>query len=565
MEDYISLFSRLSFDPVLFYETIIKNTDEYVFIGDMKTRDFLITENMAKDFGFEGIHVKEPIEEWCKRIHKDDLAYFKRSSKSFFKGRQKRYDTNFRVLNAKGEYIWIRCKGILKRCSENIPEVIVGVITNMGKKGFLDKITGLYTYDCCEIMVNHFLKDETERLSMLMVGMDDFSHINSVNNRIFGDIVLKKFATDVQKLIPLDAYMYRFDGDIFAILCPGYDMRETYRIYLAIQNYSRSTHLEGDSLYFFTVSGGIAEYTKGCGTFLDIVKHAQIAMVDAKASGKNRCSIFSHELMMKEMRSLSILDLLRRDIVNNFNNFSLCFQSFAEAGTQKILGAEALLRWRCTEYGEVSPTEFIPILENNNLISEVGKWVFSQAIRVCKSWLSYAPDFCININVSYLQLIHDDFLSYIRSQINNVDIDPAHIVIELTESRFMTNLELLKNTFSSLRQMNIKIAMDDFGTGYSSLGILSQAPADIIKIDKVFVKAVKENIFNQSFINAVIGLCRSIKIKVCVEGVEKDEDWQVINALNPDHVQGYYISLPLNENDFFKKYFLGIKREASHS
>ena len=164
---------------------------------------------------------------------------------------------------------------------------------------------------------------------------------------------------------------------------------------------------------------------------------------------------------------------------------------------------------------------------------------------------------CRLVNISYLQMLDESFIDFVRQILNQYDLPPAHIVLELTESCFVTDMEALKEAFKLLRNLNIQIAMDDFGTGYSSLGMLSQSPADIVKIDRLFITAIgdEENEFNRSFIGSVIQLCHRVGISVCVEGVERKNELDTVCSLEADCIQGYYISKPLLLEDFEKKFW----------
>ena len=179
------------------------------------------------------------------------------------------------------------------------------------------------------------------------------------------------------------------------------------------------------------------------------------------------------------------------------------------------------LRWSADEFGSVSPAEFIPVLESYGLIGTVGRWVLEQAVGQCAAWDRIRPDFIMNVNISYLQLLETDFVPFVERLLAQADVEPSRIVLEMTESYFVTDLEALRATFDQLRAIGIRLAMDDFGTGYSSLGLLSQSPADIVKIDRLFIKNIHVESFNRAFIDAVIDLCHSVDFEVTVEGVEE--------------------------------------------
>lgn len=248
---------------------------------------------------------------------------------------------------------------------------------------------------------------------------------------------------------------------------------------------------------------------------------------------------------------------LQRCVRDGMQGFTLVYQPLVRADGLGLTGAEALLRWSCPDTEDAGPAQFIPLLENSGLMIEAGKWILDQAFSVCKRWLLYCPDFIMHINVSYLQFIDKDFVPTVVLLLEKYHLDAQHIVLELTESYFVTDMPALKETLQRLRQLHIRIAMDDFGTGYSSLGMLSQTPADIVKIDRVFISFIndRDHVFNHSFIGAVIKLCHSVGIAVCVEGVEHPGELEAVCSLEADSIQGFYISKPIPADQFEEKYW----------
>ena len=357
------------------------------------------------------------------------------------------------------------------------------------------------------------------------------------------------------RFLPPDADLFRFDGDEFAIVYKNASGQDLYQLYQKIHAYANRRQITDGISYFCTVSGGIAMIGADGDNYLDLIKFAASALEVSKQKGKNTCTFFSPDLIKAKLRTLEITNQLQLSIMNHMEHFHMVYQPLISNDTLAVGGAEALLRWSSETYGSVSPIEFIPVLESGGLIVPVGKWVLEQAVKTCKEWISYAPDFVMNINISYLQMLDVSFLSYIRDLLTQYQLEPRHIVLELTESYFVTDMEALKYTFAQLRNEHIKIAMDDFGTGYSSLGMLAQSPADIVKIDRIFISAINREVFNYSFISAVIQLCHSVDIQVCVEGIEYPEELETIRSIHPDSIQGFYFSKPISASDFKKRYW----------
>ncbi len=537
-------------DPRLFYDAMAFSTEDYLYVIDMKTDRALVSENMQQDFGlpdrlFEGL-----IPLWRELIAGRDQQSFDDSIDDMLCGKTDVHDLEYQVKNRKGEYIWVVCRGLLKRDGEGEPAMFAGVVTNLERKGKVDPTTGLFMHDKCLHVLDRMLSRGGARGGVLLLGLDDFSRINSLNDHTFGDVVLRVFAQSVQRLLPDEASMFRFDGDEFAIVVDGVDragMEELYRAVHALAN--RQQSIDG-TVYFCTVSGGIAMAGEDECSGSDLLKRAESALEESKHSGKNTVSFFSPVTTEKKLRRLELSDRLQASVLDGMRGFSVSYQPLVDAATLEIGEAEALLRWGAEGLGPVGPDEFVPVLESYGLIGQVGRWVLDQAIAQCAEWNKLRPGFVMNVNISYVQLFDRDFIPNVQHSLEKTGLDPAQLVLEMTESYFVTDFDALKLTFDRLRSLGIRLAMDDFGTGYSSLGMLSQTPADIVKIDRVFIRNIHAETFNRSFIDAVIDLCHSVGIEVTVEGVEASPELDTVRSIGADCIQGFLVSKPVSPDEF---------------
>lgn len=552
-------------DPRLFYDAIAYSTDDYLYIIDMKTDMALVSENMLHDFDLPGRVFEGLIPRWRELILERDRQSFDESIDDMLCGKTDEHDLEYQVRNRKGECIWIVCRGLLMRDDDGAPVLFSGAVTSLERKGKVDATTGLFMHGKCLQVLDRLLAHERPSGGVLLLGLDDFSRINSLNDHSFGNGVLRQFAQTLQRLLPENASAFRFDGDEFAVVLDDADrgaMEDLYRTVHAFAN--RQQAIEGVP-YFCTVSGGIAMVGEDGSTGLDLIKHAESALEESKHRGKNTVSFFSSDMSREKLRRLELSDRLQASVMDGMRGFSLHYQPLVDADTLRIVGAEALLRWSADEFGSVSPAEFIPVLESYGLIGAVGRWVFQQAVRQCAAWDLVQPDFIMNVNISYLQLLEADFVPFVEHALVEAGTKPSRIVLEMTESYFVTDLEALRATFDRLRAIGIRLAMDDFGTGYSSLGLLSQSPADIVKIDRLFIKNIHAESFNRAFIDAVIDLCHSVDIEVTVEGVEERTELDTVRAIGADSVQGFLVSRPLTAGQFEER-FLGAggpgKQEA---
>lgn len=549
-----------NFDSKSLFEILEKSTDDYIYICEKPVDDDMttISQKMVDEFDIPSNVIHKFGELWLQKIHPSEQKMFFDAYVDMLNGLTDIHNVEYRVKNAKGEWVWLRCKGFLKRDENGTPDLFAGMITNLGRKNIVDNITGLLNKYAFEDSLTYCISLNNSESGIMILNIDNFKNINNLYNRRFGDDVLKIISHKIQSMLPLTTEFFRLDNDEFAILFRKTSYEELGQIYLELKNsFAIQQEYEGKK-YTCTFSGGAVMYCDipanemNYQTFL---KYAMAALDYAKMHGKNRLKFFRPDMLEAKTRELELSEALRESIENNFEGFSLVCQPQVCAMTGILKGGEALLRWHNKNLGNISPVEFIPILEKTGMIIDVGKWVFKEAVTICSEWIDYFPEFKMSINISYIQLFDDDFLDFIKNIIENSKSDFSNIIIELTESRFVTDKIFLNVIFENLRKMGIHIAMDDFGTGYSSLEILKEVPADIVKIDRAFVKNIKTSLFDKNFIRFAVELCHNVGIKVCLEGVESDIEYRIVHDMNLDFIQGYYFGKPQTKEDFQKNYF----------
>lgn len=432
------------------------------------------------------------------------------------------------------------------------------MITNLGKKNQIDHMTGLYNRFQFEGEIKKYLVDENAggTFGIMIMDMDSFGNINDLYNHSFGDEVLRITAQRIASLLPSNANVYRLDGDEFGVLILNGGVEESKRIFRQIQEtFCRQQEYNGHK-YFCTLSAGGAFYPKDADNYLDLQKCANYCLEASKSAGKNRYTIFSEDILSNKERGLELTELLREGIERGFDGFSVYYQPQVNSMTGEIYGAEALARWSCAKYGAVSPVEFIPLLEKSGLIIQLGAWIFEQAVRQCKKWQEFIPDFHMSINLSYLQLLDGNILGIMRSVFEKYGLSPEHVTMELTETYFAKEDKEILDIISRMCGAGVKIAMDDFGVGYSSMFILKTIPVDIVKIDRGFVRDITTDNFNVAFIRSITELCHAVGKRVCLEGVETAEEYEVVREMGLELIQGYYFGKPVKAEKFSKMHIL---------
>ncbi|WP_270298179.1 GGDEF and EAL domain-containing protein [Eggerthella sinensis] len=540
-------------DARLFYDAVTFSTDDYLYIIDMSRDTALVSDNMREDFGLPDSLVPGLIPLWRDLIVERDRVRFDESIDDMLSGKTDVHDVEYQIKNVDDENIWVVCRGLMKRDEHNDPTMFAGVVTCLERKGKVDSVTGLFTHDECVELLDRLIGCESEG-GVMLLGLDDFSRINSLNDHAFGNTVLRLFAQSTQRLLPEGGSMFRLDGDMFAVIVDGADRAAMKELYDAVHMVANRPHTIDGVTFFCMASAGIAMIGQDATTAQDLLRNAESALEESKQRGKNTSTFYSAAMTATKLRRLEISDCMQSSVLGGMKHFELYYQPLVDAETMDLAGAEALLRWNSKDRGSLSPVEFIPVLESYGLIGQVGRWVLEQSFAQCKRWTETHPDFIMDVNISYLQLLDTDFIPFVEQLIERTGVEPSSIVLEMTESYFVTDMDALRATFDRLRAIGIRIAMDDFGTGYSSLGLLSQSPADIVKIDRLFIKDIHKESFNRAFIDAVIELCHSVGIRVTVEGVEEPTELDAVRAIGADNIQGFFVSRPIPAASFEEQF-----------
>ena len=280
------------------------------------------------------------------------------------------------------------------------------------------------------------------------------------------------------------------------------------------------------------------------------MKHADVAMYDAKAKGRNNYQFFSHELNAKAQERLSIENYLR--LALRRDELLLHYQPRVSFKTGKVTGVEALIRWQHPRHGLLMPDKFIGVAEDSGLIVPIGEWVIEHAFRQVAEWQNKSGrDIRLAVNMSVGQMFDGDRLVRVLTQMATASaLDLRTVELELTESMLLKNIDDTAVLLKQLGELGLGLAIDDFGTGYSSLSYLKQLPVDSIKVDSSFVRDIGTDPNDEAIIRAIIAMTHSLKLNVIAEGVENEEQYRVLRDLECDEYQGFFFSKPLPPAEF---------------
>ncbi|MBD5543953.1 MAG: GGDEF domain-containing protein [Lachnospiraceae bacterium] len=432
----------------------------------------------------------------------------------------------------------------------------------MEQQAYTDFLTGLYNRMCCERDLSMQLdKAIAGKMTggLLYLDLDDFKHINDGLGHQYGDVLLKSISNSLRRIKGICNSCYRMGGDEFVIIIPPESFDRFEEIIQDIQAIFSKPWFLKDADYYCTMSMGIVNYPDDGDNVQDLIKKADIAMYDAKKAGKNRCSRYSQKLSTASYKRLDMEKNMRDATADNYREFEVYYQPIIDvlSGNPVCTGAEALIRWNSSTMGFVPPSEFIPLAEYLGLINPIGNYVLQEACRACRSWNDNGREqFKVNVNLSVVQLLQPDIVEIVEGTLQETGLNPENLTLEVTESLAINDMRRMKEILNRIRQLGVRIALDDFGTGYSSLNHIREIPLDVIKVDQNFVQGLAEDSYSQSFIKMVAELANAIQVNVCVEGIETEKQFKVVNDMKIQLIQGYYFDRPLQLPDFEAKYVM---------
>ena len=472
------------------------------------------------------------------KIPCEPVTYFSDLSNGWFRVQMKGMD---------GKYIVVNIENITKE-REHSKKLL--------DTAYIDILTGLYNR-------NKFLDDIADltaqaqfngtKLGLLLIDIDNMKIINDYNGHTAGDEVLKKSAEILKRFSKNIIKAYRFGGDEFLLAIKNCSSMDS------ITNVC-DTVFESFNSEQIKFSGGIAVYPDDSEEPEDLLRFTDIAMRRAKKDGKNRITNFKPEMQRVFIQKLNMQAKMSAALLNS--DFYLVYQPQFDIKTGDLRGFEALMRWHDKELGDIGPAIFIPLAEETGMILEIGDWVLNAAFCTLKNWQQkYSFKGIMSINISPMQLKQPNFIENIRNLLIKYNLNPDTVEIEITEGIMIENMNEAIEELNSLKNIGLRISLDDFGTGYSSLSYLQVLPLNTLKIDKSFITGITEkNGIQANITNSIITMVTKMGLQTIAEGVEKNEQLQILKEFNCHIVQGFLRGKPMPEQNCAA--YLGGKKSA---
>jgi diguanylate cyclase (GGDEF)-like protein/PAS domain S-box-containing protein len=382
-------------------------------------------------------------------------------------------------------------------------------------------------------------------VALVFLDLDKFKDVNDTIGHVAGDMLLCEVALRLAGCIRDSDILARLGGDEFVVLLTSATCQE--RISAAVQRiqeiFAKPFQIDGRTIYS-SASIGIALYPDDSHDASSLFRCADTAMYHAKNQGRGKFRFFSEEMNQKNMRRVALENSLRRGLEKG--EFFLHYQPQWDLNTNKMAGVEVLLRWQSEEFGLMPPSEFIPLIEESDLIFTIGEWMLKSACLQARRWAEEGhPELKVAVNISGKQLKQPEFVEILTRIIRESGVDPRSLELEFTESIIMEDVERTIEKLAALKLMGVQLSIDDFGTGYSSLNYLKHFPVDRIKIDRSFVTDVYSSSDDAAIVEAIITMAQRLKLKVLAEGVENSDQLHYLTRVGCDEVQGFYLAMPM--------------------
>ncbi|HNT25300.1 MAG TPA: EAL domain-containing protein [Anaerolineales bacterium] len=544
------------------YALAVSGANDGLWDWDMRANRVYYSPRWKTMLGYVDYEISDAPNEWFQRVHPDDLGQLKMNISAHIKGLADHFECEYRMRHKDGSTRWIRSRGIAVWDAEGNVHRMAGSQSDITQRkqfeqrlvhdALYDPLTGLPNrtlfMDHLHHAIEHARRRQDYLYAVLFMDLDRFKDINDSLGHQTGDQLLIATARLLETTLrPVDT-VARLGGDEFVILLEDIaDAEDATQIANRIQKKLMAASLLAEQTIFVTASIGIVLSQTGYERPDDVLRDADIAMYRAKANGRARYEIFDANMRHRIMERISLEAELQQAIERK--ELQVAYQPIIGLGDGKLVGFEALVRWRHPQRGMILPTEFIPMAEETGMIILIDRWVMREACRQTQAWqksFPHSPPLSINVNISGKQVTQTDFVETVKRILDETGLPPASLHLEITENAIMENFDLTSDVLERVRGLGVELQIDDFGIGYSSLNYLSRFPLHALKIDQSFISMMGDDSSYHKIVQAIVRLTHGLGMSVIAEGVETEAQLHQLQALECEYVQGSLISMPLD-------------------
>ena len=540
------------------YRSVFANAVEGMYLAGLDDSVICVNQAFADIFGYDS-----PDE--FEKVYKD-----KRFSEIYYiqKIRETRLDTLLKkgevlqmetqVLRRDGTLVWVSENARALKDDQGQIQYFEGSITDItARKKNEERLLHQALFDHRTNLPNrsHFIEtlekglkraaeDKNFFFGVLFFDLDGFGVVNDSYGHLVGDRLLLEISQKLRTDLPAHDTLARFSSDEFCIMAVEKGPAKIRERAESLRKMLEKVFVIDGHEIFISASIGVLMYNMNYTRGEDMLRDAEMSMLQAKKSGKNRCVVFTSEIYEQKSRRTIMEKDLR--LAMDRNELTINYQPIFKLDNNEIKGLEALVRWMHPEHGLISPGKFIPLAEETGLIEPIGDWIFLESCRQIKAWHEIKDSLILNINLSGKQLEKAGLERKLYQVLQEVNLEPGRLNLEVTESMAMSRMDTNVRTLKRLKYMGLRLSIDDFGTGYSSLAHLQQFPLDELKIDRSFINTMNMSKNNFRIVQAIVDLGLGLNLEIVAEGIETAPQLNQVKAFKCHYGQGYLFSKPLN-------------------
>ncbi|MGN1392917.1 MAG: EAL domain-containing protein [Succinivibrionaceae bacterium] len=527
------------------------NHKNFFYIMDMKSSLIMWSQEAIEKLGLRKKISTFKDCGYTELIHPNDRDLFIEDISEIINGQKDYHCLQYRIKSTTGEYILVTCRGWVIRTSNGEPLYFAGSVENQDSQDEVDDETNIFNLHKYKDVLRTFISKK-QNFGTMRISLDNLLKLNIMYGFEYSSKLLRGFIQEIKEALGTENYMFfRVDGYCITIISTNTNRQHWIDIFNKIRQISRSgIKLDADLMQLKTSYSCVIADNDNYDS-VSKIRGALIYAQEMSATKKHGDLVFFNDIFNNRGEiKLDVIGVIHQCINNHCEGFYLCYQPVVSVETNKIVGAESLIRWKHPKFGIIPPNQFIPWLEDDPCFYTIGLWIIKQSITDALNFKKLVPNFFININITAPQLENPNFRYDVIQIISDLKYPTKDLVFELTERCHNMDYNYLKEIMNFFRSRGIKIALDDFGTGSSSMQVLSQLPIDEIKIDMSFIKDIKNKVENQNIVKFTTDYAQKMGQITCIEGVEDKDIAEYLKHFGSTFYQGYFYSKPVEYDEF---------------
>ncbi|MBR1659011.1 MAG: EAL domain-containing protein [Oscillospiraceae bacterium] len=520
----------------------------YVTLYDVKSQITRWSPGAVELFGLPGEYIPYGAYNWSDYVHPDDVAHYEEEMGSLEAEGKLSYDISYRVRTRDGRYGMFRMLGAVIRDDDGSPSLIGGMIVNQGVLEHTDALTVLRNQYGFFSDLSAVMKTGRPH-TILMLGVSNLNRVNKAYGYGYGNRVLQEVGMLMQEQVGVDGTLYRLNGSKFAVITSKLSDGETEKLYEVLRRRLRREIRVNGIRHALIASGSMISVQGGETDPRTVFSCLNYAYRESRDRLHGSLVPFNTGV------SLDRIKAVRDDVIAGCTGFYLHYQPVVDTDTRRPIGAEALVRWNSPPWGELSPGQFLPPLEQDTLFEELGNWILSKAMTDGKRLLAHDPGFLVGINVTAGQLEKEYFVDTLRETLRETGFPPDNLSLELSADCRLLDFDLLRSTAAELKSLGVRYVLDDFASGADSLGCLKALAPDFVKLDPRLLSGIAGSDADREALNSLTGLVRAYGAEVCVKCVENDQLDRLLKQYPIRELQGWLYMPPVPLEKLISAYY----------